>query len=55
MFKEILRIFPHHKIENWLIVQTFYDNLLILTRMTINASSGGALMNKNFNKAYALK
>jgi len=53
-FKEMLRLCPHHGLEKWLIVQTFYNGLSYTTKMTVDAAVGGALMNKNYTEAYAL-
>jgi len=53
-FKEMLRICPHHGLEKWLIVHTFYNGLSYPTKRTIDAAAGGALMNKNYTEAYAL-
>jgi len=46
-FKKMLRLCPHHGLEKWLIVHTFYNGLSYTTKMTVNAAAGGALMNKN--------
>ena len=53
-FKEMLRLCPHHGLEKWLIVHTFYNGLLYTTKMIVDAVAGGALMNKNYTAAYAL-
>ncbi|XP_045831437.1 uncharacterized protein LOC123922791 [Trifolium pratense] len=53
-YKEMIRICPHHGLENWLIIHTFYNGLLYNTRMTIEAAAGGALMDKPYNQAYQL-
>jgi len=39
-FKEMLRICPHHGLEKWLIVYTFYNGLSYTTKMTIDAAAG---------------
>jgi len=31
-FKEMLRLCPHHGLENWLIIHTFYNGLLYTTK-----------------------
>lgn len=49
-----MRACPHYKLENWLIIHTFYNDLFYNTRITIDVAIGGALMNKPFNDAYAL-
>lgn len=53
-YKELMRACPHHGLEKWLIIHTFYNGLLYNTRMTLDAAAGGALMNKPFNDAYSL-
>ncbi|XP_045800522.1 uncharacterized protein LOC123894544 [Trifolium pratense] len=53
-YKEMISICPHHGLENWLIIHTFYNGLLYNTRMTIDAAAGGALMDKPYNQAYQL-
>ena len=53
-FKEMLRLCPHHGLEKWLIVNTFYNSLSYTTKTTVDAAGGGALMNKNYIEAYAL-
>jgi hypothetical protein len=50
----MLRICPHHGLEKWLIIHTFYIGLLYTTKMNIDAAAGGALMNKTYTSAYAL-
>ncbi|XP_020263045.1 uncharacterized protein LOC109839026 [Asparagus officinalis] len=45
---------PHHGLEDWLIIQTFYISLLYNTRMTMDAAAGGALMNKSVRDAKQL-
>ncbi|XP_052197256.1 uncharacterized protein LOC127804434 [Diospyros lotus] len=53
-YKELLRRCPHHGIPDWLQVQTFYNGLLGHTRAIIDATTGGALMDKSFDYAYTL-
>jgi len=50
----MLRLCPHHGIEKWLIIHTFYNGLLFTTKMNVDAVAGGALMNKTYIGAYAL-
>jgi len=50
----MLRLCPHHGLEKWLIVHTFYNGLSYTTKMTVDAAAGGALMKKNYTEAYAL-
>jgi len=51
-FKEMLRLCPHHDLEKWLIIHTFYNGLLYTTKMYVDAAAGGALMNKTYTRAY---
>jgi len=44
-FKEMLRLCPHHGLEKWLIVHTFYNGLSYTTKMIVDVAAGGALMN----------
>lgn len=53
-FKELLRVCPHHGLAKWLLVQTFYDSLTYNTRISLDASAGGALMNLLVDDAYNL-
>jgi len=51
-YKELMRVCPHHILEKWLIIHTFYNSLAYNTRITIDVVAGGALMNKPFNDFY---
>ncbi|XP_039140472.1 uncharacterized protein LOC120277685 [Dioscorea cayenensis subsp. rotundata] len=53
-FKELMRLCPHHGLEKWLVVQTFYSGLNYNSRISVDAASGGALMNKKVDDAYSL-
>ena len=53
-FKEMFRLCPHHGLENFLIVHTFYNGLSYTTKMNVDAAAGGVLMNKNYTTVYAL-
>jgi len=50
----MLRIFPHHGLDKWLIIHTFYNGLLYTTKMNVDAAAGEALMNKTYTTTYAL-
>jgi len=50
----MLRLCPHHGLEKWLIVHTFYNDLSYTTKMIVDAAADGALMNKNYTEAYTL-
>ena len=53
-FKEILRLCPHHGLEKWLIIGTFYNGILYTTKIYVDAAADGALMNKTYTTTYAL-
>ena len=53
-YKDMMRLCPHHGLEEWLIIHTFYNGLLYNTRLIIDAAAGGALMDKSYTGAYAL-
>lgn len=50
----MIRLCPHHGLEQWLVIHTLYHGLLYNTRMTIYVVVGGALINKPFEEAYQL-
>ena len=50
----MLRLCPHHGLEKWLIIHTFYNGLSYTTKIYVDAAAGGALMNKTYTAAYDL-
>ncbi|BBH05336.1 plant U-box 23 [Prunus dulcis] len=50
-FQRLLASCPHHQIEDWLLMQYFYEGLLDSERMMVDATSGGGLMNKSATQA----
>ncbi|KAL5547351.1 hypothetical protein UlMin_007038 [Ulmus minor] len=53
-FKDLLRRCPHHGIPICIQMETFYNGLLPPTRLMLDASAGGALLNKSYAEAYEL-
>jgi len=53
-FKNLLRLCPHHSLQCWMIIQTFYNGVTQFVRSTIDAVPGGTLMNKTEDEAYTL-
>ena len=51
-FHKLLRRCPHHRLTRWMQVHMFYNGLSDSTQTVIDASVGGALMEKTTNKAY---
>ncbi|RDX97336.1 hypothetical protein CR513_19906, partial [Mucuna pruriens] len=45
-FNKLCATCPHHQISEQLLLQYFYEWLLMMDRNMINAESGGALMDK---------
>ena len=45
---------PHHQISDQLLIQYFYEGLLLSDRNMIDAASGGALVDKTLNQAKEL-
>jgi hypothetical protein len=50
-FKEMVRLCPHHGLEKWLIIHTFYNGLLYTTKINVDAVAGGTLINQNLHKS----
>ena len=50
----MMRMCPHHGLEKWLIIHTFYNGLLYNTRLSIDAAAGGTLMDKPYDEANQL-
>ncbi|XP_075499105.1 uncharacterized protein LOC142537478 [Primulina tabacum] len=53
-FKQLCASCPQHQIPEHLLVQYFYEGLLLFDRNMIDAASGGALVNKTPQEARAL-
>ncbi|XP_042387373.1 uncharacterized protein LOC121979449 [Zingiber officinale] len=50
-FKRLCASCPQHQISDQLLIQYFYEGLLLMDRSMIDAASGGALVNKTPNDA----
>ncbi|XP_050222644.1 uncharacterized protein LOC126672732 [Mercurialis annua] len=53
-FKDLQRSVPHHRLNREHVIQIFYDGTTITTRATIDAASGGLLMQKTYEEALEL-
>ncbi|GKC04969.1 MAK10-like protein [Tanacetum coccineum] len=53
-FKDLLQKVPHYGIDLWLQVQIFYDYVNLVTRRTIDQSTGGKLRDRNAKESWAL-
>jgi len=43
-FNDLLGLCPHHGLQKWMVVQTFYNGVTQLVRSMIDAATGGTLM-----------
>nr|GEY00146.1 zinc finger, CCHC-type [Tanacetum cinerariifolium] len=53
-FKDLLQKVPHHGIDHCLQVQIFNNHVTLVTRQTIDQSTGGKLHDKNAKESWAL-
>ena len=53
-FQNYIEDCPHHGIEEWLLMQTFYHGLISSTRESIDAAAGGAFLSLKLSDAKAL-
>ncbi|KAL2892789.1 50S ribosomal protein L28 [Bienertia sinuspersici] len=53
-FKELLRLCPHHGLEKWFLVQSFYNGLGNESRALLDSAVNGRFMNQEVNAAYDL-
>jgi hypothetical protein len=52
--QEYILIYPHHGMDEWLILQSFYNGPTPTSRNHIDAAAGGAFLDLNIAKAIAL-
>ena len=50
-FKDLLRLCPHHGLQKWMLVQTFYNRVTQSVRSMIDAAAGATLMSKTEEEA----
>jgi len=53
-FQNYIEDCPHHGIEEWLLIQTFYHGLISSTRESFDAAAGGAFRSLKISDAKAL-
>ncbi|KAJ9545447.1 hypothetical protein OSB04_025154 [Centaurea solstitialis] len=53
-YKDMLKKCPHHGLQDWVIIQTFFGGLHPQYKNEITAAAGGALMNKTYEEAVEL-
>jgi len=52
--QDYIQACPHHDIDDWLVLQYFYDGLTQMFRGHIDAAAGGAFLSLTIDKAIAL-
>ena len=52
--QDYIQACPHHGIENWLVLQNFYDGLTPMSRGHIDAAAGGAFLSLTIDGATVL-
>jgi hypothetical protein len=52
--QEYILACPHHGMDEWLVLQSFYNGLSTTSRAHINAAAGGALLDLTITKATVL-
>ena len=53
-YRELKGGCPHHGLSDWLIVQTFYNELTYSMKTLVDTAMGGGLMGKSAKKAEQL-
>ena len=52
--QDYIQACPHHEIENWLVLQYFYDGLTNMSRGHIDAAAGGTFLSLTIDGVMAL-
>jgi hypothetical protein len=52
--QEYIQACPHHGMENWLVLQNFYNGLTPMSKGHLDATDGGAFLSLTTNGAIAL-
>ena len=52
--QEYILACPHHGMDEWLVLQSFYNGLTPISRAHIDAAAGGAFLDLTISKANAL-
>ena len=53
--QEYILACPHHKMDNWLILQNFYNGLTQSSRDHVDAAAGGVFFSLTIERATSLK
>ena len=52
--QEYILACPHHGMDEWLVLQSFYNGLMTTSRANLDAAAGGAYLDLTIGKATAL-
>ena len=52
--QEYILACPHHGMDEWLVLQSFYNGLMTTSRANIDATAGGAFLDLTIAKAKEL-
>ena len=52
--QEYIQACPHHEMENWLVLQNFYNGLTPMSKGHLDAAAGGAFLSLTIDNATAL-
>jgi len=52
--QECITACPHHGMDEWLVLQSFYNGLTMTSQAHIDAAAGGAFLDMTITKAKAL-
>ena len=53
--QEYIMACPHHSMDEWLVLQSFYNGLTMTSRANIDAAAGGAFLDLTIAKALVEK
>ena len=54
MLQEYILAYPHHGMDEWLILKSFYNGLTMTSRAHIDAAAGGAFLDLTITRAKEL-
>jgi len=52
--QDLVRAYPHHGMEDWLVLQNFYEDLTTISMEHLNATAGGAFLSLTIENATTL-
>jgi hypothetical protein len=52
--QDYIQTCPHHEMENWLVLQNFYEGLTPMSKGHVDAAAGGAFLSLTINNATTL-